>query len=519
MKQSNDVENSIKLRRWILIGIGSILLVIANCFYFYRKVSSNHELAAHYTIQGDPMEKYRNPAVAGLFYPAGSTELDKELSGYLNAGYRRHADKPRIIIVPHAGYQYSAQAAAQAYLPLKDYADKVKTVILLGPSHHVFVDGAALPAAEYFRTPLGQIPVNREISKILLKNKIFSVNSKAHRQEHSLEVQLPFLQKILGRFTIVPIVYGEVDPVQLAAALKNYMERPDVLLVVSADLSHYQGYETAVRMDRQTAAKIADGQADVDNHHSCGAAGINTAVLLGKKLHLKPEVLALINSGDTGKDKTRVVGYGAWSFSKNNGEIPLILREYDGLKGFAGEYGSQIIAAARRALQHAVKNEVYRPQRKDYDEHLFDRGAVFVTLHKDGELRGCVGSLYPRQAVVADIAANARAAALEDGRFEPLAPEELDDIRVSVSLLTGYERINYSDEADLLEQMQPGVDGIVIRDGDRQGLFLPSVWEQLPDKKSFLNNLKLKAGMSPSFWSNDIKVYRFRTVEVKENGY
>lgn len=519
MKQNNDAENKTRLRRWIWGSIGLVLLITANCFYFYRKVSSNHALASHYTIKGDPMEKYRNPAVAGLFYPAESKTLDSEVSRYLNTGYRRHEVCPQILIVPHAGYQYSASAAAQAYLPLKDYADKIKTVILLGPSHHVFLNGAALPAAEYFKTPLGRIPVNREISGELLRNKLFAVNAKAHRDEHSLEVQLPFLQKVLKRFSVVPIVYGNVTPERLAAALEKYLKRSDVLLVVSADLSHYQRYDEAVAMDGQTAAKIAEGRADVDDHHSCGAAGINAALILSRRLHLKPEMLALINSGDVSEDKTRVVGYGAWSFGREGNEVSVVEREYDGLKGFAGEYGSQIITAARRALQHAVKGKVYRPQRRDYDEHLFDRGAVFVTLHKDGELRGCVGSLYPRQAVVADIAANAAAAALEDGRFEPLAPEELDDVRISVSLLTGYERIDYRDEADLLKQMRSGTDGIVIRDGDRQGLFLPSVWEQLPDKKSFLNNLKLKAGMSPSFWSNDIKVYRFRTVEVKENGY
>jgi len=520
MKQNNnDAENKIRLRRWIWGGIGLVLLVSANCLYFYRKVSSNHALASHYTIKGDPMEKYRNPAVAGLFYPAGSAALDAEVSHYLDAGHRRYAVCPQMLIVPHAGYQYSASAAAQAYLPLKDHADKIKTVILLGPSHHVGFKGAALPSAEYFKTPLGALPVNREITSELLRNRLFSVNAKAHRDEHSLEVQLPFLQKVLKRFSIVPIVYGDAAPEKLAAALKNYVNRPGVLLVVSADLSHYHGYDEAVAMDGRTAAKIAEGQADVDYHHSCGAAGINTALILGRQLHLKPEMLALINSGDAGGDKTRVVGYGAWSFGRDGSGVSAVEREYDGLKGFAAEYGGQMLAAARRALQAAVKGETYRPRRRDYAEHLFDRGAVFVTLHKKGELRGCIGSLYPRQAVVADIASNAAAAALEDGRFEPLAAEELDSVRISVSLLTGYERIDYRDEKDLLERLRPGIDGVVIRDGDRQGLFLPSVWEQLPEKESFLNNLKLKAGMSPSFWSNDIRVYRFRTVEVKENGY
>ena len=340
MKQNNDAENKTRLRRWIWGGIGLVLLITANCFYFYRKVSSNHALASHYTIKGDPMEKYRDPAVAGLFYPAESKALDSEVSRYLNAGYRKHEVCPQILIVPHAGYQYSASAAAQAYLPLKDHADTIKTVILLGPSHHVFLNGAALPAAEYFKTPLGRIPVNREISGELLRNKLFAVNAKAHRDEHSLEVQLPFLQKVLKRFSVVPIVCGNVNPERLAAALEKYLKRSDVLLVVSADLSHYHGYDEAVDMDGQTAAKIAEGKADVDYHHSCGAAGINAALILSRRLHLKPEMLALINSGDVSEDKTRVVGYGAWSFGREGNEVSFVEREYNGLKGFAGEYGS-----------------------------------------------------------------------------------------------------------------------------------------------------------------------------------
>ena len=240
-------------------------------------------------------------------------------------------------------------------------------------------------------------------------------------------------------------------------------------------------------------------------------------LLLSSKLHLKPEVLALINSGDTGGDKSRVVGYGAWSFSRDGVEVSRIEREYSGLQGFVSEYGSQILSAARKSLELAVQGKKYRPSRKEYDDHLFDRGAVFVTLSKNGDLRGCIGSLYPHQAIVADVADNAYNAALNDNRFSAINQDELKDIKISVSLLTGYERIDYKDEQHLLSQLRPEIDGIVIRDGNRQGLFLPSVWKQIPDRKDFLNNLKLKAGMSPSFWSNDIKVYRFRTVEIKED--
>jgi hypothetical protein len=269
-------------------------------------------------------------------------------------------------------------------------------------------------------------------------------------------------------------------------------------------------------MDSETAQKIALGE-NIDYEHSCGAGGINTAIELAKKLHLQPEILALVNSGDTSGDKSRVVGYGAWSFSDNGAPLSKIERERQGLHTFAAEYGGQLLIAARKSLEQAVQNKTYHPDRNDYDEHLFDRGASFVTLTKQNELRGCIGSIYPHKAIVADVVDNAYAAAMKDARFPPLSAQEMPDISVSISLLSDFERIEYKDEEDLLNKLVPNVDGVIIHDGNRQGLFLPSVWAQIPDKRDFLNNLKLKAGMSPSFWSNDIQVYRFYTVEIKEN--
>ena len=138
-------------------------------------------------------------------------------------------------------------------------------------------------------------------------------------------------------------------------------------------------------------------------------------------------------------------------------------------------------------------------------------------MEKDGELRGCIGSLLPAQAVADNVAQNAYAAAMEDSRFSPVKPEELGKIKISISLLTGFEAVNYKSEEDLVSQLVKGVDGVILRDGNRQGVFLPAVWKQLPDPQAFLNNLKIKAGMSPSYWSNRIKVYRFRVVEISKD--
>ena len=164
------------------------------------------------------------------------------------------------------------------------------------------------------------------------------------------------------------------------------------------------------------------------------------------------------------------------------------------------------------------KGKKYKPSRKKYDEKLFDKGAVFVTLFNKGTMRGEAGSLRAKQAVVLDVAENARAAASEDVRFDSVKPEELADLEIRITFLTDYERLNFDNEDGLLALLQPETDGIVLRDGNRQGLFLPAMWQEFPDKKEFLTQLKLKAGMSPTYWSDKLKAYRFRTVEIKKNG-
>ncbi len=513
MKQKSDNEEPRYLQRGLLVAT-ILLLAVLNYFYFHDKISANNELITRYTEEVDPMEQYRNPAVAGLFYAARPQILDSEVSQYLQAGDGSYDSLPKILIVPHAGYRYSAPAAAHAYRPLTDFAGEVKTVILLGPSHRVPVDGAALAAVDYFATPLGRVPLDREKIKALAAKPGFAVNNTAHKDEHSLEVQLPFLQKVLKNFKIVPIVYGHADARTMAEALAPLLREKGTLLVVSADLSHYYPYDEARMMDGETDARINSGNADIDYHHSCGAGGINTALLLAKDMNLRPKTLALINSGDTSGEKESVVGYGAWSFEA----VGTLERETAALADYAAAYGQDLLKIARVGLEEAVlHNRVYIPARDDYSNALFDKGASFVTLEKNGGLRGCIGSLYPRRSAAADVAANTYAAALEDRRFTAVEASELAQIKISISLLTDFEAVDYHDEEDLLNRIKAGADGLVIRDGRRQGLFLPAVWKQLPDKKEFLNNLKLKAGMSPSYWSNGIRVYRFRTVEIKEN--
>lgn len=517
---STDKNRIIKIILTVLL-LGALFVI--NYYHFSRHISSNSEKINDYTVKDDDMDKFRPNAVAGLFYPAASGELDAVVGQYLSARPSGTGIQPKILIVPHAGYKYSAQTAARAYVELLPWKNKIHNVILLGPSHYVGLKGAALSKDDYFTTPLGQIAINKEINSKLAALPGFSYNNAAHAKEHSLEVQLPFLQKILKNFTIVPIVYGNADSAEIAQALEPYLKAEDTLLVVSADLSHYYAYEDAKKLDGQTGALVESQLPVVENHMSCGATGINTAIILAQQNRMMPKLLDMVNSGDVTGEKSSVVGYASWLFGEDENKKEtkaksVLEQEVENINAFAEKYGKDLLKIAKISLDEAVLHrQHFKPSRDDYPDVLFDKGATFVTLEKEGELRGCIGSLLPAQAVAYNVAQNAYAAALEDNRFPPVKPEELEKIKISISLLTGFEPVNYKSEEDLAAQLVKGVDGVILRDGNRQGVFLPAVWKQLPDPQEFLNNLKIKAGMSPSYWSNRIKIYRFRGVEISKN--
>ncbi len=521
-EDNNDTDSGriMKIIMWVVV-LGALSLL--NYCHFSKHISSNPEKINSFIAEDNNMDKFRSPAVAGLFYPASAGELDSEVGKYLTSLPVAEEIQPKILVVPHAGYMYSAQTAAKAYAQLQPWKNKIHNVILVGPSHYVALNGAALSKDDYFTTPLGKIAVNKNITAELAAEPDFQYNNQAHAKEHSLEVQLPFLQKVLKDFSIVPIVYGNAEPEVLAKALQPYLQQPDTLIVFSADLSHYYAYDEARKIDSQTKALVEKTQPVVEDHMSCGSTGLNTAILLAQKNRLLPKLLDMANSGDVNGDKSSVVGYASWLFSENEKEkekapLPALEQEVESLRSFAKLYGKDLLKIAKVAIDEAARNnKKFKPARGDYADDLFNKGASFVTLEKNGRLRGCIGSLLPSQAVAFDVAQNAFSAAMEDNRFKPLKENELDKIKISISLLTGFEPISYKSEEDLVAKLVSGVDGVIIRDGDRQGVFLPAVWKQLPEPQEFLNDLKIKAGMSPSYWSNRIKVYRFRVVEISKD--
>ncbi|GBD85645.1 hypothetical protein BMS3Abin02_02062 [bacterium BMS3Abin02] len=250
--------------------------------------------------------RVRPPAVAGTFYPRNPSRLRSMIEGFLATVEADTADHPKAIITPHAGYLYSGPIAATAYATLD--RDLVHRVVVIGPSHFVWFEGLALPGVDSFRTPLGDIPL---VESLPMQ---FPVIPSAHAREHSIEVQLPFLQVVLDQFDLLPLVVGDADPALVAAALEALEGGPETLIVISSDLSHYLAYEDARRVDSTTASQIVNRQGSaLARDSACGLRGIQGVLLFAERHQLPVRLLDLRNSGDTAGDKERVVGYGAFA--------------------------------------------------------------------------------------------------------------------------------------------------------------------------------------------------------------
>lgn len=261
------------------------------------------------------MMNIRPPAVAGLFYPADAGKLNREIRHYL-AEAKEFAYRPKAIIAPHAGYIYSAPIAASAYRLLEPLRGQISRVVLLGPVHRVWVKGLALPDVEAFDTPLGSIPLDMEAMSSLAGLPQVEILTAAHAKEHSLEVQLPFLQEVLGSFRLVPLAVGGATAQEVAEVLERLWGGDETLIVVSSDLSHYLPYQAGSNVDKATARAILELRTNLVGEQACGAHPINGLLLAARHHDLRPHLLDLRNSGDTAGDRDQVVGYGAFAFTE-----------------------------------------------------------------------------------------------------------------------------------------------------------------------------------------------------------
>lgn len=261
------------------------------------------------------MTTIRSPAVAGLFYPADAWQLKQDVQ-HLLAKASVHDLKPKVLIVPHAGYIYSGAVAAAAYASLSAVATAIHRVVLLGPAHRIAVRGLALPGVDVFDTPLGSVKLDVDLVHAIAHLPQVTVNKEVHALEHSLEVQLPFLQSILGEFTLLPLAVGMASAEEVAEVLNYIWGGQETLIVISSDLSHYLPYATAQRVDSQTVQSIMQLRHPIEYEHACGSIPINGLIVAARKHHLTSHLLDLRNSGDTAGSRNQVVGYAAIAFNE-----------------------------------------------------------------------------------------------------------------------------------------------------------------------------------------------------------
>ncbi|MBI5719619.1 MAG: AmmeMemoRadiSam system protein B [Burkholderiales bacterium] len=461
----------------------------------------------------------RAAAVAGVFYPADPAALAGVVQACLRdaraAGGPAQPTQPKVLLVPHAGFVYSGPIAGSAYALLAPWRERLRRVVLLGPTHRVAVRGLAASTARGFETPLGVVPVDRVGLDAIADLPQVGPSDAAHAEEHSLEVQLPFLQCTLDRFTLVPLAVGRATPEEVAEVLERLWGGDETLIVISSDLSHYLPYAQAQARDRATIERVLRLDPELHHHEACGATPLAGALLAARRHGLVARLLDLRNSGDTAGDTRRVVGYGAVAFEGQAGrEVEREAERGERRDDEAGaDLGQALLVRARNAIAAplglATQPEPAHPA-------LAEDGTTFVTLHHAGALRGCIGDLRARRSLDEDVRAHAAAAAFADPRFAPLAREEFEELRIEVSVLGAAEPLAVASEAEARHALRRGVDGVILEWRGRRATFLPQVWQQLPHAAGLLNALKLKAGLPPDFWAEDLRLARYEVRKFAE---
>jgi AmmeMemoRadiSam system protein B/AmmeMemoRadiSam system protein A len=464
----------------------------------------------------------RRPAVAGTFYPGEPRPLRAQVDACLEAARAcARPDLPpvKILLVPHAGYDYSGAVAAHGYARVAAQRGRVRRVLLLGPTHRVALRGIAVPTVDAFDTPLGRVPLDRAAIDRLADLPQVVADDRPHAAEHALEVQLPFLQAVLGDVAIVPMAVGHVSPAQVAEAIELLWGGDETLIVVSSDLSHFLPYAQARAVDADTVQRVLRLDPALDHEQACGATPLAAAITLARTHGLAPTLLDLRNSGDTAGDRSRVVGYASVAFAPpatGASAAPDQAEKADEAEDLAGAdpaLGRALTRRARNAIASALglagPDEPHHPA-------LATVRATFVTLHRAGELRGCVGSLDAVRALEADVRHNARAAAFRDPRFEPVTGRELAQLDIEVSLLGTPRPIAARSAPEALARLQPGIDGVVLAWRGRRATFLPQVWAQLPRPEAFLDALRAKAGLPAGFWDAELTLSRYRVTAFGE---
>ena len=475
-------------------------------------------------------ENVRQAAVAGGFYPADPKALSAMMDDML-----AHASRPAIngpilaVVAPHAGYQFSGPVAAYTYAALK--GRKFSRVVVIAPSHYEAFDFTSVYEGDAYATPLGVVPVDKAFAKQLAKmSPTIRLSSQGHTptkegSEHALEVELPWLQRVLGDFELVPVVMGDQSYESsraLGVALAKLIEGKDrgndkdTLIVASSDLSHYHPYDEAVKIDHKTlnALQAWDYFSMSRNFEArvweaCGGAPIVAAMIAAERMGANQAlVLKYANSGDITGDHSRVVGYSADVFLKTQSG-----KTVEPQFSLNGQEKNELLALARKSVEYAVREKkAYEPTASASEVLNEERGA-FVTLRKSGELRGCIGYTSAEKPLYMTVRDTATLAALRDPRFQPVSASELPQLEYEISVLSPLRRV--LDVRDI----KVGQHGLLMKNGANEGLLLPQVpVEEKWDRQKFLEETCAKAGMRSGCWKDEnTDIFMFTAVVFGEN--
>jgi len=493
-----------KISGYVMIATIFFVIIWFNFAYFRSQISSNHQSISEYNLSDEDIIPPADLAMAAFFYPADIYQTDENADGYVEHNQSKLKNFPRIIVEPHHGYRRAGALAAETFNQLKPFDEFYSNIILLGPSHQKF-NGIALPKNGIIKTPFGELAVNQKIVGDLQKNPAAKGNQNYYTTKNSLNVQLPFIQRTFKSAKIIPVLYGKIEAKELADILAPYLKKRGVLMIIVADLA---GYFLPINEDEQNP-EIALRK---NRHAFCSKTGIEVAVISAKKYGLVPR---LLSASQTETDNNILIEAKGWSYDEPLEQTVLHGSElfYHNLRNFVRHHNKELLAVAEKSLVLAPKKR-YKVKRKNYSNFLFNRGASFVKIYQGDKLINSYGEINAVRAVAADIARNIFHIMNSP---EGLKITDKKSLRISLQLLTEPEEMHFSSYDDLLNQIEYGVDGLVLRSGKREGFLLPDMWLEVKDKDEFIGKLKIKAGLSPTYWSKDVKIFRFRVVEVKDD--
>jgi len=483
----------------------------------------------------DPTGEVRRPVVAGAFYPGDPRLLAADVDGFLDAAGTRELDGEIVgIISPHAGYVYSGAVAGRAYACVRGMS--FDTVIVVAPSHRFPFRGASIFGGDGYETPLGIVPVDRALADAISEpSRGFGFEPRAHANEHSLEVQVPFLQRALAEFSVVPIVMGEQSETVvrlLAARIANAVRSSadkSVLLVASTDLSHYHSHDEAVELDSHVIQAVEDFDPEGlltslarGECEACGGGPTAVVMMAARDLGARTStVVGYATSGDVTGDKSQVVGYmaavlhGAPAPAPERPEVEERRKSVvstDGTTaaytGLTHEERGVLLSLARRSIEAALAGRD-APAPAFSSQALATESGAFVTLEKGGALRGCIGHVRAYKPLEQTVSEMAVAAALHDPRFPPVTADELDGLTVEISVMSPLTAV------EDVSEIEVGTHGLIIQDGGRSGLLLPQVATDYGwDRETFLEHTCMKAGLPPDSWKQEgVTILKF-TAEV-----